>query len=299
MRYATALIAAFVVAALAPPAYPGAWVQKRGGYYFKVSGAYLSTTKEYNFKGDRVNIRQGQPGISETSYQDISFSGYLEYGASERLTVVASAPFKILTSKRTEQADEFSPTRRLEATNGGLGDLLLALRYSLVAGKIPISVQGGAKFPLGYDAMPDDQSAPLGSGKLDVEGYLLAGASLYPLPLYITGGAGYRLRTGDLADDVLLAIEGGGQYGRLQAKVTFDASLSTVEPRDLSSQTADGEVPTSTVTSAVDQDQFKLSPGIALAINDGVQVTAEVFHIVGGKDTVAGTTYAIGLVLRR
>ena len=54
-----------------------------------------------------------------------------------------------------------------------------------------------------------------------------------------------------------------------------------------------------TVTTTVNQDVFKLSPGIAVALTDEVRIAADVFHVVSGKNTVSGTTYSVGLVLQR
>ncbi len=52
----------------------GAWVQKRHGYYFKLSANYLYATDEFNHEGDKQNIspngsflRTLRSGISTSS----------------------------------------------------------------------------------------------------------------------------------------------------------------------------------------------------------------------------------------
>jgi len=84
------------------------------------------------------------------------------------------------------------------------------------------SLQSGIKLALGYEAKPEDDGVPLGTGKVDFDGYLLFGKSLYPFPLYITSGIGYRRRTGPLNDQILYTVEAGWIAGRLVVKVNYD-----------------------------------------------------------------------------
>ena len=92
-------------------AHAGAWVQKKNAYLFKLTGSYLYSTEEYDADGNLQTIREGEPGISETSYKELAATGYLEYGASDRFTIVANLPFKIVTTHRTEAPSPGAPTR--------------------------------------------------------------------------------------------------------------------------------------------------------------------------------------------
>jgi hypothetical protein len=274
----------------------GAWVQKKNSYYFKVSSSYLFTEKELNFDGEEVDILSGEDRLTNTSYRDIGATLYLEYGLTDRLTVVGSLPFKVLRSRRTEVNDLIDLTRDIEVVNGGLSDFTLGLKYPLRVTPFPLSVYGAAKLPLGYDRNPANDGPPLGSGRVDLEGSLLAGVSLYPFPGYVTGGVGYRVRTGDLDDEMLFTIETGASWGRLMGRIGLDGLYSTGDPPNLA------ESEGSQVSSAVvvtNQDILKLAPGVMLSLSDEISLVFEAFHIIDGKNTVTGTTYAAGVVYQQ
>ena len=289
-----AALAAYILVATAHDAAAGAWVRKKAGYYFKTSGAYLFATDEYDHNGNVVDIFSNLLLVDNTSFRDVGVSAYFEYGITDRLTLVGSLPFKVLSSERRELANENTPVRRLELVNGGLSDLWMSLRYPLVRGPLILSLQGGAKLPLFYDPSPPNEGSPLGSAKVDVEGRVLVGKSLYPFPGYLGVEAGYRLRGGNLDDEILLGAEGGVTLGRVFTKVGVDALFSTVDPRDLTVSADDGRS-----VLVANQDIVKLNPVVGYSITAGLTVTAEIFHVLSGKNTVKGTTYSVGLVFER
>jgi hypothetical protein len=283
-------VAAFVLALQLSTVHAGAWVQKKHGYFFKLSGSYLYTTQEYDNQGIIQEIREDEPGIENTSYQEVAATGYLEYGVTERLTLVSNLPFKIITSKRSEIRDPGDPFRNVEVVTGGLSDLTISGRFLIGGGTIPISLQAGAKIPMGYDASPPDQGAPLGSGKVDIEGHILAGASLYPVPAYLTGQFGYRLRSGTgIADEYLFQLELGLTPGPWLFKATLDGLYSASTPSQQGSST----------TTTTNQDLLKIIPTVGFAITPRFGIGAELFYPLKGKNTVAGTTYAVGMVFSR
>lgn len=292
-----------------------AWPQNPGGYYFKVSGSYLSTDEEFNFNGDRKPVLNEDGSKMDTSFRDISFSAYLEYGWLDYLTIVASVPFKIVTSKETRSLGGLSPTRN-ELTNGGLGDLFLGARTPLLRRPFVLSVQGGVKLPLGYEQNPDNEGPPLGTGEVDAEFALLYGQSLWPLTAYISAGAGYRLRGGsgarDLAtvgaigglnDEIFYNVEVGYTAGPVFFKVRFDGLQNTEDPPDLSGAGTINPLPggggSRIEVVAGDQNVFKLTPGITYSVGENVALSAELFHTLAGKNTVTGTAVSLGVVYAR
>ena len=291
VKLLTALsVAALVIALKLSAAHAGAWVQKKHGYFFKLSGTYFYTTKEYDNQGNIREIREDEPGITNTSYQEVTATGYLEYGVTERLTLVSNLPFKIFTSKRTEISDPGDPSRNVEVVTGGLSDLTISGRFLLNGGAVPISLQAGAKIPLGYDASPPDQGAPLGSGKVDIEGFILAGASLYPVPAYLTGQFGYRVRSGTgIADEFLFQLEFGLTPGPWLFKATIDGLYSASPPPPQGSST----------TTTTNLDILKINPTVGFSITPRFGVGAELIHTLEGKNTVAGTTYVVAVVFSR
>ena len=297
LRMCTLCFVALTALALWPAtALGGAWVQEKSSYYFKISSSYLFTETELNFDGQEVNILSGEDQLTNTSYRDIGAALYVEYGLTDRLTVVGALPFKVLRSRRTEVNDLIDLTRDIEVVNGGLSDLNVGLKYPLRMTPFPLSVYGAAKLPLGYDRRPENEGPPLGSGRVDLEGHLLAGVSLYPFPGYVTGGVGYRARTGDLDDEYLFSIEAGVSWGRLMGRIGLDGLYSTTDPPNLA------ELDARAVSSAVvvtNQDILKLAPGVTLSLTDEISLVAEAFHIIDGKNTVTGTTYAAGVVYQQ
>jgi len=288
-RWIAAGAAAGMIALSCTSAWAGAWLMKPGEYYVKLFASYLYTEEEYDKDGNLIPTRSGVQGITNGSYEEIAVTAYVEYGLSERVTLVGSVPYKMLTSSWTELGGNFQVQRDIEATNRGMTDLRAGVRYPLKTSGFPISVEGIIKLPLGYDPSPDlEQVPPLGSGKVDAGLRLLAGVSLWPFPGYLNGVGGYRFR-GGLADEVFFNVETGVTWWRIFGKVSVDGIFSTEEPEDL------GTSPTLTVNN---EDVLKLIAELNYSITGRLALTAEAFHVLAGRNTVAGTTWAAGFIFR-
>lgn len=293
IAFGLALAASLLTAATG--AFGQAWVASEGGYYFKLSGSFLYTEEEFDFKGNRQEIFADDPTRSNSSFRDMSLTAYLEYGLSDAFTLVATLPFKVLTSKATTSIPG-EPVRSESLTNGGLADLVVSIRAPLRQSGFAASLQGGVKLPLGYEQDPDNDGPPLGSGEIDAEIHLLLGQSLYPAPMYLGASAGYRVRGGALHDEILYSAEVGYTAGDFFMKLRFDGLQNVEDPPDLSGA---GMMPPATTTNNVivgDQDIFKISPTLQYRLNAQTAVAAEAFHTFAGKNTVAGTTFSLGLV---
>lgn len=279
-----------VVVAWSATATAGAWVKRSGQYYFKISGSYLDSETEFDSNGDEVDILSSNPLVMNTSYTERTLRGYLEYGLGERSTLTGSIPFKILTSRRTEITDLVDLIRDVDITNAGFGDLMLGLRYGLLGDAPVVSVQGDLEIPTGYDSQPDNGGPNLGDGVVSVAGRALVGVSFWPVPVYATGHAGYRLRGGSLADEWFFAVEAGAAVRRVLGKVVLDGVYSTSEPPPLE------ESATVTVSN---KDILKIIAGLGIRLSPRVMVDVELFHVLQGRNTVAGTTWSAGLVFER
>jgi hypothetical protein len=271
-------------------AFAEAWMQPVGSRYFKVTGSYLYTTEEFDHDGNRIPIFSTQPNVTNTSYQEMVLTGYLEYGLHEKLTLVSKLPFKVLTATQTEITPNADFMVEVEAITGGFSDLELALRTPVMAKPFPLSVQTNLKIPLGYPIQPENGGAPLGSGGIDFDGRLIAGLSLYPFPGYLEASGGYKIRGESLSDEILFALDGGVTWKRLFAKARLEGRYSVNAPQPLDS---------SVIGQVVDQRELKVMPLLQYSFNDRVAVTAELFHVLVGANTVSGTTYAAGIVLQR
>ena len=281
----------------------GAWVQSKRAYYLKLSSSYLSTTREFNYRGARLDLFEEHAGFTDGSFLDFNLTTYLEYGLSDRVTVVSNLQYKALRASRTGLVGGGALRYREILHTNGLADLSLSLRYALLVSPLALSLQGGTKMPLGYDKTPSNDGPPLGSGEVDGEVHVLAGKSLYPLPLYLSADLGYRRRGGRLHDEILYAVEAGYTAGRLLFKVGLDGVENTSTPPDIYGQTVvtplpggGGVLPDLVVG---DQHVAKLSPALIYTLNPGLLLQADAFHVLAGENTLSGTTFALGIGVRR
>lgn len=288
----------------------GPWTQKKDGFYIKISPGYFYTDKEFNHTGDRVNIFLEKEGFDNASFRDISLTFYAEYGFSDRLTLVANLPYKHLTSEWTRFI-EFDPgdgtliRQEIPAQPKvfGFSDLTLSARYLLLPDPLVLSVQTGVKVPLGYTLQPENDGPPLGTGDTDVEAHLLVGRSLSSLPVYLSSGIGYRIRTGPLHDEILYNAEIGYRLNRVSLRIGVDGIQNTRKPPDLAGSVVVTPLPGGGgVTPSVivgDQHVTKINPAIGLELRPGRTIQLEAFHTVAGRNTTSGTVFSLGLVFGR
>ena len=277
-----------------------AWVQPVDGYFVKLSADYLFTSEQYNARGDLEPIAANDPLFLKETFRDLSITAYAEYGLTDRYTLVTRLPFKISSTQNTQAPLLPGDTpNEVTLTNGGLGDLWLWVRAPFKRTPTAVSMKAGVKMPLGYEDIPDNGGPALGTGKIDAEVSLLVGQSFYPLSAYISGGVGYRLRGGaDFDDEVIYNIEGGYTTGPLFMKIRFEGLQNVGPIPDLGTQTPlPGGGTSSSDANARNQDRFTISPVIALNLTRTFGVTAEAYHVIGGKNTIAGTTWVLGVIL--
>jgi hypothetical protein len=296
------LLVTFIIIIFSSQAHAGAWVQGRQNYFLKVSTSYHFTEQEYNPNGELLDIFDDRTAINNASYKDISITTYFEYGITNHLTVVANLPFKILTTDRTETI-LFSPlrTRDVSTTNGGFSDLTVSLRYPLLRLPLALSLQAGAKVPLGYEKEPENGGSRLGTGEMDWEAHFLVGKSLHPFPAYVTGGIGYRIRGGIYHDEITYSAEFGITPGRFLVKMTFEGLQSTADLEDVTGTVIQNPLPggggATPDLGIRDQDVYKIMPSLSFSFWDRFSIETGAFHILTGKNTISGTTYTIGFIL--
>ena len=260
---------------IASHAFAGAWTQKKGGYYLKLSGGYLNTTQDINAEGDKVR-KDGEGRL-----RDVNCTAYVEYGIQDELTLVATAPYKSMKDTRTFQTGTALERR------WGFGDVEVRMRRLLWNRDFVASVAAGGKIPTWYE---DDESTrvPLSSKKIDGDARLLLGKSLYPLPGYVTGEVGYRLRGGTFSNEWFYTLEGGLTYDRILIKgfISGIRTFGNCEPGD-------------EVDLIGDQNILKIAPGIIYKLNSRVELSLDLIHIASGCNTTAGNTFFVGVALKR
>ena len=205
---------------------------------------------------------------------------------------------KDVTSSRLYGSPQYSG-KLLPAGRDALSQALIDMFPEwTVATLVALSVQAGAKIPLAYSNPPDQGLPALGTGYVDGIAELNLGVSLYPLPAYLSAGAGYVVRGGPLNDEMIFNVQAGYTLRRLFLKLELQGIKNTVDPPDRAgmpvSQPGDvGQLQFG------DQDVLKLIPVVSYSLSKRFQITGEMYHVLGGKNTLAGTTYALGIIFQR
>lgn len=258
-----------------PDSFAGAWTQQQQGYYFKLAAHYLNSNGNYAFNGKRLP----KPGMGELS--DLNLMAYGEYGLHQRLTLVAAAPYKRLSDIRHFALGVGRETSR------GFGDLELRLRWQLASAPLAVAIAAGGSIPLGY-SVDRNTRVPLGTGEKNGDIRLLLGHSLYPLPGYLSGEVGYRIRGGPYSDEWFYLLEAGWTARRFFAK-GFISGLRTLGTCGAISQAG----------LVGDQDLLKISPGLGYRPNERLEIGLDLIHILAGCNTTTGSVLALGVAFKR
>ena len=276
----------------------GAWVQKKNGYYLRIYSTYLFATEEFNYQGSSQELYEEHLGYKDSYFKDIGLIIYSEYGLTDYFTFVGELPFKSLTTKRTIASfyggDEI-------ATTSGFADLGLFGKLAILENPLALSIQAGARIPLGYSSEPQNNGPRLGSAEISYEGHIFIGSSFYPLPMYFSGSVGYRYRTGDLNDEVIFTGELGYTLGPIFIKTYIEILRNVVTPPDIYGQQivtplpgGGGVLPDIVIG---DQHLTKVIPSITLNLGESLGIQFEIIEPLTGRNTINGTTYSLGLVL--
>jgi len=150
-----------------------------------------------------------------------------------------------------------------------------------------VTIAAGGSIPLGY-TVDRNTRVPLGTGEKNGDIRLLLGHSLYPLPGYLTGALGYRIRGGPYSDELFYFLEAGWASRRFFVK-GFVAGLRTL-----------GTCGTVSRAGLVgDQDLFKVSPGLGYRPNELLEIGLDLIHILTGCNTTTGSVLALGVAFKR
>ena len=251
----------------------GAWSQPRGGYYAKLSGIHYSTSEVFNDMGRRAAM-----GMDDNQFRARQVLAYGEYGLRERLTLTGQVGAGRLVSE-----DRF-----VERITWGLGDVHLGAKYQLTEGPLVLSPQVEVAFPSGYD--PEYDPA-LGTGHSELGTRLLAGLSLYPLPLYAGAEAGYKLRGGPFSNQVSYFVElGATPHPRLFAK-GFVASVYTLAE--------DSEGGLVGVVQVSEGDFAEVGGNAAVQVVGPLWIDLLWKMVFTGENIGAGSSWGLGLALIR
>ena len=297
-KLSTNLIFLFIILIFSSNLLASAWTQKKNGYYLRIYSTYLFAKEEFNYQGDTQELFEDQLAFRDSYFKDIGFIIYSEYGLTDWFTFVGELPFKSLTTKRT--VDSFYGGDEL-ATTSGFADLGLFGKLAIIDNPVALAVRAGTRIPLGYSKEPSNNGPRLGTAEMSYEGHLHLGTSFYPLPMYLAGSVGYRHRSGELNDEVILTGEIGYTLGPIFLKTYVEALRNVVTPPDIYGQPiitplpgGGGVLPDIIIG---DQHLTKIIPSITVNFSETVGIQFEVIEPITGRNALNGTTYSLGFIL--
>ena len=199
----------------------GAWPQKEGSGYYKISFRYLSGEKIYNSDGVKVPIPK---------FTDYTIGLFGSYGLTGKLTA-----FMNVGLFKSTKLDSLSQEFGSDPDVSGFGDISIGLKYGLFKfGNTIIS----AKLMFG---IPTGKSSPdggiwIGAGNANQLFGIEAGHSFWPSGFYLTEGISFNNQTNGFSDEFRYYIEGGYRFSknllliaRLHGLVSFKNGDSNVK----------------------------------------------------------------------
>ncbi len=249
----------------------GAWPQKQGHLYNRLSINYFHASRDFDGDGESTDM------AANGEFTDYNLSNYFEYGLLAPLTGFASLAYKRIRNDNDLRRD----------TTWGVGDIDVGLRQRLLENDLGVfAVQGLVKIPEAYDEHDD---LTLGNGQYDLEARLLYGRSLYPLlPGYAGIEVGYRWRLEDPSDEVRYLVEFGGEFTKsLYGRVKLDGIYSA----DNGKKRDAGGNPTT--TNHFDVGKLDLTVGYKLTPAWGLE--AAWTPALYGRHTAVGATYTLAV----
>ena len=202
-----------VIFASVPAQAGGGWTRLRGHGYAKVGLTVANTDKYHPLQGGT---------ISTARFRQQVYSLYGEYGLTSRLEATLNFPFF-----RRATFPDTSPGQ-------GIGDPEAGLRYGVLTGKWPLSVQIAAQAPLGnpnargiYQNDPTNfVFLPTGNGQWNIWTRAVLSHTLGKLPAFFTLEAGYNTRTAGFTDQYTYGAQAGYKFFD---KLWLTASIRTLD----------------------------------------------------------------------
>lgn len=249
------------------PLFAGAWAQPKGHYYTKLTLIYSKADGLYglNFPAE---------------FNDYALYFYGEYGLLDRATVILSLP----SIKRSiNEANSVRGT-----TTGYLaGDFEVQAKYQFLDRPVVASALVGTKIPTIYKI---EDFPPLGNGETDFDARLLLGASLYPIPAYLTGDIGYRFRGGDFVDEINFNFEAG--YTFYEKYLVRFATTGIRSTKD-----SNGE--SNLLGFPLAQKQYRVGGGIIYKLSPNFEFDITYLNTIAGDNIPKANELFVGIAFKK
>jgi hypothetical protein len=276
------LPAALLLIACPNAASAGAWARDHGEAYAKASISYLEAEEMYDDSGRLRPIYD--PGLYENPrYTEHGSALYVEYGLFRSLTLVGSVPLKLAE----QDAVGINAAADIHGETFGFGDLHLGARVPLVRGRWAAAIEPDLKIPLRRAPEEGSPDPALSTGFTDFGASLYLGASLPRVHGYGQGSFGYRIRSGNTAEEEYWDLEVGVEPTRvLRVRFRYDGVHS-----EGGSQAATG--PNPPAPSAGEQDYDRIAPTLAIGLGESQELSLTWRRVVDGRSTIGSDEWEL------
>jgi len=261
----------------------GAWTQKRGKGFYKLSFRLIRADQFYEPTGNKIDI----PTLS-----DYTTTFYGEYGLTARLTLVANVPmFKRVTLNK--QVGSNSGFVFFEGdSKSGVADSEVGVRLGLLPGGSSVL---SAEILFGLPIGDDSQTNGLLTGDGEFNQLIKAqfGHSFYPKPLYFSGEFGFNNRTKGYSDEWHYAAEIGYTFSN---KFLVSFKLRGVESRKNGNDTVVGGMGG---LFANNQSYLSYGPEVSYIINETFGISAGIESATRAENVLSAPAFSFGVFVRR
>jgi protein XagA len=280
MKIQSILIALLIVTSSAFAG--GGWPQPKKKFYAKLGQNGIMSSKLYDRNGDIIDLLPSA-GVYTTSF-------YIEYGITDRLTVITYAPFFVRAIKNELTRNQSGLTEEGDFVNS-FGDTDISFKYGLLT-KTPIVVSASVLFglPIGNDAGGKTRLLQTGDGEFNQMLRVDASHSFYPLPVYASSFGAFNNRASGFSDEVRAGVEVGLTVFK---KLTLIGKLTTVQ----SLFNGSDNVQTNGIFS--NNTEF-ISPEIEIgySITPRLGISASIGLALEGRNILASPNYGAGIYFK-
>lgn len=264
-RHLIALLAA-VPMLIASAALAGPWLPAPGDYYTEFRAGRIAGDMFYDDGGDSFAI----PGGGEVEARRLV--AYTELGWKDNLSFLVQVPAVSLTVR--QRSPEF------EATETGLADMVLGLRYRVIEGPTALAIEADWKAPMGYDRKAQPA---LGDAQQDVMGQVVFGSPIAEMGFFQFGG-GYRYRFESPPDEIFGSADVAFWIGSMfMASGHYDGAIAM----------SSDEYP------ELERNLHRVGPQVLLRVDESLDLFAGSRFSVAGKNVIQSNEFYIGVAFKQ
>jgi len=279
----------------------GPWMPQPGEYYSEFRAARGNTEQFRDDGGGSADLWHGAEIETRT------ITSYNEIGWREKWSLVFGTPFQ-------SQTVRLGPLN--DATETGLGDLTLGVRYGLIQGQTALAIQADWVAPLGADRFSDMRElrlALLQNESTDTLNTLLARSSLSAVHPGQRLGARASFGTSFPQLNAFFEAEAGGRYhfnaedveifGSSQLGfwvlddvylgATYDLAFSTDYPFAVRNVSGEDVIETRETSRQL------VGPKLVFRVDDRLDLIAGSRHLFAGRNTMGVNEVYIGIAFKQ